>query len=209
MEHLNQISNTLALTMGVAWASGINLYAAILMLGLLGATGNIALPPDLLILTQPIVIFAAGAMYLVEFAADKVPGVDTGWDGIQTFIRIPMGALLAAGAVGEVTPALSLAAALFGGGLAAATHATKAGTRIMINTSPEPVTNWVASLGEDVAVIGGLFLALNYPWVFLALLAGFIVLVAWLLPKIWRGVRSFFAFLGRIFRGPAPPPASG
>jgi len=211
MEQLHQIAATIALTMGVAWASGINLYAAVLVLGLLGHSGNIVLPENLAILTQPVVIAAAGFMYVVEFFADKVPGVDTGWDGLHTFIRIPAGALLAAGAVGDVNPALSLAAAIVGGGLAAATHATKAGTRAMINVSPEPFTNWTASLGEDVAVIGGLWVALHYPLVFLGLLVLFIGLMIWLLPRIWAAIRKIFGYFGRLLRrpGPAAPPLSG
>ena len=199
MEQLNQITNTIALTMGVAWASGINLYAALLTLGVMGATGNITLPPDLVILTDPLVIGAAGLMFLVEFIADKMPGVDTGWDSIHTFIRIPAGALLAAGAVGDVTPALSIAAALVGGGLAATTHATKAGSRVMINTSPEPFSNWTASLAEDFAVIAGLWTAVHYPWLFLILLLVFIILMIWLLPKIWRGIKKVFAFILDMF----------
>ena len=199
MEQLNQITNTIALSMGVAWASGINLYAALVTLGVLGATGNITLPPDLVILTDPLVIGAAGLMFLVEFIADKMPGVDTGWDSIHTFIRIPAGALLAAGAVGDVTPALSIAAALVGGGLAATTHATKAGSRVMINTSPEPISNWTASLAEDFAVIAGLWTAVHYPWLFLILLLVFIMLMVWLLPKIWQGIKKVFAFLANMF----------
>jgi hypothetical protein len=199
MEQLNQITSTIALTMGVAWASGINLYAALVTLGVMGATGNMTLPPDLVILTDPMVIGAAGLMFLVEFIADKMPGVDTGWDSIHTFIRIPAGALLAAGAVGDVTPALSLAAALVGGGLAATTHATKAGSRVMINTSPEPFSNWTASLAEDFAVIAGLWTAVHYPWLFLILLLVFILFMIWLLPKIWRGVKKVFAFIKDMF----------
>ena len=194
MNELNNIADIIALTMGVAWASGINLYAAIFMLGLLGTTGNITLPPDLLILTDPMVLFAAGAMYLVEFVTDKIPGVDTGWDALHTFVRIPAGALLAAGAVGDVNPAVALSAAILGGGLAAGAHATKAGTRALINTSPEPFTNWTASVVEDVAVVAGLWTALHYPWVFIALLVVFILLMIWLLPKLWRGIKKVFAF---------------
>jgi len=136
MEQLDQVASILALTMGAAWASGINLYAAILMLGMMGATGNVDLPPGLEILTDPMVLFAAGSMYVVEFVADKIPGVDSTWDVLHTFVRIPAGAMLAAGAVGDVTPALALAAGIMGGGLAATTHITKAGTRALINTSP-------------------------------------------------------------------------
>jgi len=201
MEQLDQISGILALTMGAAWASGINLYAAILMLGLMGTTGNVDLPPGLEILTDPLVLMAAGAMYFVEFFADKIPGVDSGWDAIHTFIRIPAGAMLAAGAVGDVTPALNLAAAIMGGGLAAATHATKAGSRALINTSPEPFSNWTASVTEDVAVIGGLWTALNHPTLFVVMMIVFIVLMIWLLPKMWRGIKAVFRKIRSFFGG--------
>lgn len=200
MEHLDSIIQTIALTMGVAWASGINLYAAILVLGIMGSTGNIALPPDLMILANPLIISGAGVMYIIEFFADKIPGVDNGWDTVHTFIRIPLGALLAAAAVGDVNPSVAVAAALLGGGLTASTHATKAGTRVLINASPEPFTNWFASLGEDVAVIAGLWTALHYPFLFVIFIIFFILLLIWLLPKIWRGVIKIFIILGNIFR---------
>jgi hypothetical protein len=192
------IAQTLALTMGVAWASGINLYAAIFMLGLMGSTGNIELPPDLQLLSDPMVMLAAGFMYCVEFFADKVPGVDTGWDGIHTFIRIPAGAILAAGAVGEVGMGAQLAAAIAGGTLATGSHLTKAGSRVVINTSPEPFSNWFASVGEDVAVIAGLWTALTHPVLFLVLLGLFILLMIWLLPRIWRGIKKVFGYLASL-----------
>ena len=210
MEQLDQVAAIIALSMGAAWASGINLYAAILMLGLLGSSGNLVLPPDLQILTNPLVIFAAGAMYLVEFAADKVPGVDNSWDTLHTFIRIPAGAMLAAGAVGEMEPAVSLAAAIVGGGLAAGTHATKAGSRVLINTSPEPFSNWIVSLAEDLTVFAGLWAALNYPSVFVVLLVIFVLVMVWMLPKLWRGVKLVFTALISFFKkgpkGPSEPP---
>lgn len=199
------LAQVIALSMGVAWASGINMYAAIAMLGILGATGHMVLPPGLEPLADPLVIIAASFMYCVEFFADKVPGVDTGWDAIHTFIRIPAGAVLASQAVGDVSAPLALAAGLVGGTLAAGSHATKAGTRALINTSPEPVTNWSASLAEDAMVIGGLWTALHHPLVFLALLVVFVLVAAWLLPRIWRGLKRVFAFLARRVRG-APPP---
>ena len=186
--------------MGVAWASGINLYAAILVLGILGASGNITLPPDMLILTDPLVIGAAGIMYVVEFFADKIPGVDNSWDTMSTFIRIPVGALLAAAAVGEVSSAVVSAAAVLGGGMTATTHATKAGTRVLINTSPEPFTTWFASLGEDVAVFAGLWTALHYPTLFVIFLITFIIFCIWLLPKIWRGVVRILSLIANFFR---------
>lgn len=200
----------IALTMGVAWASGINLYATVFMLGLLGSTGHIVLPPGLEVLTDPLVMFAAGLMYCVEFFADKTPGVDSGWDTIHTFIRIPAGAVLAMGAVGDTSQAAELMAFLLGGGLAAGAHATKAGARVLINTSPEPFSNWATSLGEDALVIGGLWAALYHPVVFLVGLVIFVALMIWLLPKIWRGLRVVFAKLRNLFRRPEPllpPPA--
>jgi hypothetical protein len=169
-----------------------------LMLGYMGASGNIELPPDLQVLSDPLVMVAAGAMYGIEFFADKVPGVDTGWDTISTFIRIPAGAILAAGAVGDVGAGAQLAAAIAGGTLATGSHVTKTGTRVLINTSPEPVSNWFASVGEDVAVIAGLWTALYHPALFIVLLVLFILLSIWLLPKIWRGIKSVFSFLGRL-----------
>ena len=180
----------IALSLGAAWASGINLYATLFMLGYLGLTGNIVLPPGLEILMDPLVLMAAGLMYLIEFFADKVPGVDTTWDTLHTFIRIPAGAVLAAGSVWQVSPAAGLAAFIIGGGLVASSHFTKAGSRILINASPEPITNWTASIGEDIGVIAGLWTALHYPWLFLVLLAVFIALVSWLMPRIWRGIKS-------------------
>lgn len=208
MDQLEQIVSLIALTMGVGWASGINLYATVLMLGVLSNMGHVSLPEELMVVTDPLVLMAAGFMYCVEFFADKIPGVDTGWDGLHTFIRIPAGAALAAAAVGEVTPAVEVAAALVGGSLAAATHATKAGSRVLINTSPEPVSNWTASFTEDLIVLGGLWTALNSPMYFLIALAVFIVLMIWLLPKLWRGVKSVFGWIARLFgAGPANPSA--
>jgi Domain of unknown function (DUF4126) len=190
------ITQTIALTMGAAWASGINLYAAVVMLGYLGSTGSVDLPPELQILTNPVVMLAAGVMYCIEFFADKVPGVDSGWDLIQTFVRIPAGALIAAGAAGDAGFGSQLAAAITGGALATGSHLVKAGGRVLINTSPEPFTNWFASVGEDVAVIAGLWTALHHPLLFLLLLGLFIMAMFWLLPRIWRGIKSIFARLG-------------
>jgi hypothetical protein len=139
-------------------------------------------------------------MYTVEFFADKIPGVDNGWDTIHTFIRIPLGALLAAAAVGKMNPPVAIAAALVGGGLAASTHAAKSGARVLINTSPEPITNWFTSIGEDAVVIVGLWTALHHPLVFVVFLVIFIILLVWLLPKIWRGVLRIFSMLAGLFK---------
>ncbi|MDL2329159.1 DUF4126 domain-containing protein [Desulfosarcina sp. OttesenSCG-928-A07] len=201
MEQLSDITRIIALTMGVGWAAGINLYATIAVLGILGATGNMSLPPDLQILAEPLIIGVAGVLYVVEFFADKTPGVDSGWDTLHTFIRIPAGALLAAGAVGEVSPVISLAAALVGGSLAAGSHGLKAGVRLLVNTSPEPFSNWAASISEDAMVIGGVWLAVMYPSIFLGLLILFILVMIWLLPKVWRGIRTMVLRIRRFFTG--------
>jgi len=134
---------------------------------------------------------------------------------VHSFIRIPAGAILAAGAVGELGMGAELAAAILGGSLAATTHATKAGTRAVVNTSPEPFSNWALSIGEDIAVIAGVWTAVKHPWVFIVLLILFIALMAWLLPKIWRGIRRVFGWLFRSSADrdasapPEPPPPAG
>ena len=196
MGEYTDLIQTISLTLGVAWASGINLYAAVAMLGIGGATGYVELPEGLAVVQDPLVIVAAAFMYCVEFFADKVPGVDSAWDTLHTFIRIPAGAMLAAGAVGNVDPAIAIAAGLTGGTLTAATHATKAGGRMLINTSPEPFSNFGASLLEDVAVFAGLWAALSNPVLFLAALAVFLILICLLLPKLARGVATVFRRLG-------------
>lgn len=200
MDELNQISQTIALSMGAAWGSGINLYATVLMLGYLAYTGNIDLPPELMIVADPLVMTAAGLMYAVEFFADKIPGVDTFWDTLHTFVRIPAGAMLAASAIGDVGPAAEIAAALVGGSLTAATHATKAGSRVLINTSPEPFSNWTASIAEDLAVFAGVWASIQHPAFFIVAIFLLILLMAWALPKLWRGIKRVFKFLGRLFR---------
>ncbi len=201
MEEYSTLVQTIALTMGVAWASGLNLYGTLLALGIMSNTGYVDLPADLHIIGDPLVIAAAGLMYGVEFFADKVPGVDTGWDTLHTFVRIPAGALLAAGFIGDVTPAAELAAAIVGGSLAAGTHFTKTGSRVMINTSPEPVSNWGASIMEDIAVFAGIWAAIEHPYIFIALLAIFILLMIWLLPKLWRGIKRVLQFFVNLFSG--------
>lgn len=205
MEAFEQLSTTLALTLGVGWASGINLYAAIVTLGVMSYSGSFDLPPDLAMVANPLVIGAAGIMYGIEFFADKIPGVDSAWDSLHTFIRIPAGAMLAAGTVGDISPAMEISAAIIGGSLATASHATKAGSRVLINTSPEPFSNWAASIGEDISVIGGMWLAVHNPILFLIALIVFIGLVILLLPKIWRGIKKVFQFFVRLFGGNSEP----
>ncbi len=191
------IIQSLSLAGGLAWASGIRLYAVLFSAGLLGNLGYLALPATLQPLENPWVIGIAGTLFAVEFLADKIPIVDSIWDGIQTFIRIPAGAVLAALAMGEHPPELMLVAGLLGGSIAAGTHLAKAGGRALINTSPEPFSNVAASLGEEAMVAGGLYAAIYHPVVFLIILGGFVILLIWLLPKLIRGIRMLF---GRLFR---------
>jgi hypothetical protein len=203
---LDSLSTLIALTLGVGWASGINLYAAVLALGLAGTTGYADLPSGLELIENPFVIAAAGLMYLIEFCADKIQGVDTGWDALHTFIRLPAGALLASGIVGDQGPVMEAIAGLAGGGLAASTHAAKAGGRALINTSPEPFSNWAASITEDLGVFGGVWLMLNHPWVFIGCLVIFVLLLIWLLPKLWRAIKYIFKKIGAVFGGAKPAP---
>ena len=199
MEHYTQLTQLIALTMGVAWASGINLYATLLSLGLMSQMGYVELPVELTVLSDPLVIMASGLMYMVEFVADKTPGVDSSWDAIHTFIRIPAGALLAAGMVGEVGLAAELAAAIVGGTLTSGAHLTKASSRLIINTSPEPVSNWTASFAEDIAVFAGLWAALNHPILFLVLLIIFIVFVVYMSPRLLKAIKTLLAKVSSLF----------
>jgi hypothetical protein len=199
------VLQAVALASLLAWASGIRLYLAIFVIGLCGYLGYLELPAGLKILQHPWVLIAAGWMVLVEFITDKVPALDSLWDTFHTFIRIPAGALLAAGATSDTVTALTVAAALLGGTLTAGTHFAKAGGRALINTSPEPVTNWSASFTEDALVLGGIWLALHHPVVFLAALVLFIGALLWLLPKLVRGIR---AVLRRV-RGRTVGPSAG
>ena len=186
---------SVALASLLAWASGVRLYMAVCAVGFAGYMGYIDLPAGLKVLEHPWVIGSAGFLLVMEFLADKVPGIDSVWDAVHTFIRIPAGALLAAGATGDSLSALTVAAGLLGGTITAGTHFTKAGSRAIINTSPEPVSNWTASFTEDAMVLGGIWFAFAYPWVFLGLLVLFILVMIWILPKLWRGVRAMFRSL--------------
>ena len=190
-----QVLQTVAIASLLAWASGLRLYLVIFVVGLAGHLGYIELPAGLKVLQHPWIIGTAGLLLLMEFLVDKVPGVDSVWDAFHTFIRIPAGALLAAGATGDTLSALTVAAGLLGGTITAGTHFTKAGGRALLNTSPEPFSNWGASLTEDILALGGIWLALVYPLVFLVLLLAFLALVAWLLPKLWRGVMEVIRLL--------------
>jgi len=137
-------------------------------------------------------------MFAVEFFADKIPGVDSVWDAVQTFIRIPAGAALAASVFGDGSAAAALAAAILGGTLAAGSHFTKAGGRMAINTSPEPFSNWAASFGEDLAVGVLLWLVWSYPLVAGVVLLLLVLLMVWLVPKLFRMIRRFLDRLSGI-----------
>ena len=185
---------TLAFAMGTAWVSGINLYASVATLGLLGRFANLQLPGELAVLTNGWVIGVALALYLIEFIADKIPFIDSIWDVIHTFIRVPAGAVLAAAAFGDFDKSVQVVAFLLGGGLALSSHGTKAATRAVINTSPEPVTNMVASLGEDVVAIGSVFLAAFYPILLIIVVGVGLLISIVVLPRI---VRYFQTVLGK------------
>jgi hypothetical protein len=186
---------TLGFALGTSFASGLNLYATVAAAGLFQRFGVVTLPDPLAVLAHPVVLGVAITLFLVEFIADKIPYVDSAWDALHTFIRIPAGALLAAGATGDTLTPLTVVAGLLGGTITAGTHFTKAGGRALINTSPEPFSNWAASLTEDVAVLGGVWLAIVFPIAFLVLLVALLVLMVWLLPRIWRGVRQLWSAL--------------
>ena len=178
----------LALAMGLGWASGVRLYTTLFVVGLAGKLGWIVLPPGLHLLEHHWVLGAAGLMLIAEFFADKIPLLDSVWDTVHTFIRIPAGAALAAMAFGGQGVEWQTAMAIIGGTLAAGTHFTKAGTRAIINASPEPFTNLAASFGEDVVVLTWLWLMFAHPWLMLALLVLLVALIVWLLPILWRNI---------------------
>ncbi len=184
---------TIALSAGLAWASGLRLYLVVFLAGVLSYFGYLQLPASLAMLQNPLVIGAAGLMAFAELIADKIPAFDSLWDSFQTFIRIPAGALLAAFAMGEVDPAWTLAAGLIGGTITAGTHFAKAGSRLAINTSPEPFSNWLASFCEEGMLLAGLWTMLASPAIFLGLLVVFMVIAGFVLVKLW-------GFVGRLVR---------
>ena len=183
----------IAIAAALAWGSGLRAYAVLFAVGLAGALGWIELPEHLQLLQHPLVLGASGLMTAVEFFADKIPWLDSLWDTVHSFIRIPAGAALAAAVFGDSGAAVALAAAILGGTLAAGVHFAKAGTRAALNVSPEPFTNWTASLAEDAMVPLGLWVAFTHPIVFFALLVLFIIGALLLLRLIWRGLRRLFA----------------
>jgi hypothetical protein len=192
----------IAVALAAGWASGLNAYAAVLVLGLAQRLGLVTLSHDLQVLESPWVLGVAAILFALNFLADKIPYIDSINDVLQTFVRIPAGILLAYGAASGLSPELSIIAGLLGGTLAAGTHIAKTGSRALINTSPEPFTNVFASLGEDVTVFGGLALAIAHPFIFLCLLALFVGVLIWLLPKLVRLALVPFRRLARGRQGP-------
>ena len=194
----------LSLAMGTAWTSGINLYATVAALGIAGQMDLVDLPQNLQVVMHPAVIAVACVMYLIEFFADKIPYVDSGWDALHTFIRVPAGAILAARSLGDMNPGLEFAALLAGGTLAFTAHGAKAATRLAINASPEPFSNWIASFTEDVAVLGSIWMIFNHPVVMILLIVIFLIAMVWLIPKIFRLAQRGFQALRNKLRGVKP-----
>lgn len=190
---------TLAIAMGSSWVSGIRLYAAVATLGLLGRFAHLPLPGELTILTNWWVIGIASALFVIEFFADKIAYVDSVWDVVHTFIRIPAGAVLAAAAFGDFDRSVQAIALLLGGGLAFSAHATKTSARAAINLSPEPASNIIVSLVEDVVALVSIVLAYVLPVVLIVLLLMFLVASIFILPKIVRVLRGTVRKVSSVF----------
>jgi hypothetical protein len=191
--------HTIAIAMGASWVSGLSLYAAVATLGLLSRFAHLELPGELHVLTSWWVIGIAVSLYVVEFIADKIPVVDSAWDVIHTFIRIPAGAVLAATAFGDFDKSIQVIAFLLGGGLALSSHGTKAATRAIVNTSPEPLSNIAVSLTEDVIAIVSILLAVFLPLVLFMVVAAGLLFSAWVLPRIFKFFRQVFASMRSLF----------
>ena len=191
---------TLAVSMGASWVSGINLYAAVATLGLLGRFADLKLPGDLDVVTNWWVIGVALVLFVIEFVADKIQLVDSLWDIIHTFIRIPAGAVLAATAFGDFDRSVQVIALMVGGGLALSSHGTKAATRALVNTSPEPVSNIVVSLSEDILAVVTVVAAVFLPVVVFVIIAAGLIFSVWLLPRVVRFFRKVCQSIRGLFR---------
>lgn len=193
--------STISLALGTAWTSGINLYATVSVLGLLQKFGATKLPGGLDVLDNWWIIGIAGGLYLIEFFADKIPYVDSVWDVVHTFIRVPAGAAMAYAATNQMDSSVEIIATLLGGGLAFSSHGTKAALRAGANLSPEPVSNWLLSLVEDAIAFIGTFLAVFAPLLILVVLIIFAIFFLWFFPKVVRAVRRIFNAIAAFFRG--------
>lgn len=193
--------STLSLALGSAWTSGINLYATVTVLGLLQKFGATKLPGGLDALDNWWIIGVAGGLYLVEFFADKFPYVDSVWDVVHTFIRVPAGAIVAYAATTQLDSSIAIPATLLGGGLALSSHGTKAALRVGANLSPEPVSNWVLSLIEDVVAFVGTILAVFAPVIIISILLVFLLFFFWFFPKVFRAIKRMIRAVAAFFRG--------
>ncbi len=193
--------STLSLAFGSAWTSGINLYATVTVLGLLQKFGAAKLPGGLDALDNWWIIGVAGFLYLVEFFADKIPYVDSIWDVVHTFIRVPAGVIVAYAATSNLDPGIYIPAALVGGGLAFSSHGTKAAVRLGANVSPEPVSNWILSTIEDIIAFVGTVLAVYAPVIIAVVLVVFVIVFVWFFPKVIRRLRRMFRSTAAFFRG--------
>lgn len=193
--------STLSLALGSAWTSGINLYLTITVLGVLQKFGFAKLPGGLDVLDNWWIIGVAGFLYAVEFFADKIPYVDSIWDVIHTFIRVPAGLIVAYGATSDLDPSIYIPAALIGGGLAFSSHGTKAAVRMGANLSPEPFSNWILSLVEDIIAFVGSILAVFAPAIIAAVLVLFVLFFVWFSPKAFRAIGKLFSAIAALFRG--------
>lgn len=193
--------STLSLALGSAWTSGINLYATVTVLGLLQKFGAAKLPGGLDVLDNWWIIGVAGFLYLVEFFADKIPYVDNVWDVVHTFIRVPAGVIVAYAATYQLDPSIYIPATLIGGGLAFSSHGTKAAVRAGVNLSPEPVSNWVLSIVEDIIAFVGTLLSVFAPVIIAIVLVVFVIFFLWFFPKVLRAFRRIFRSTAAFFRG--------
>lgn len=192
---------TLSLALGSAWTSGINLYATVTALGLLQKFGATKLPGGLDILDNWWIIGIAGFLYLVEFFADKIPYVDSAWDVLHTFIRVPAGAVVAYAATSQTDATVMTVATLLGGGLAFSSHGTKAALRVGANVSPEPVSNWILSIVEDIIAFIGAVLSVFAPIIMVFVLGVFLIFFIWFAPKVFRAIRGIFRSVRAFFAG--------
>lgn len=193
--------STLSLALGSAWTSGINLYATVTVLGVFQKIGWAKLPGGLEVLDNWWIIGIAAGLYLIEFVADKVPYVDSVWDVVHTFIRVPAGALVAYSATSQVDPSLNVIATMLGGSLAFTSHGTKAALRAGANLSPEPVSNWVLSIVEDIIAFVGAILAIFAPVLIAIVLLIFLAFLIWFAPKFFRTVRRLWNGIKALFAG--------
>lgn len=193
--------STLTLALGSAWTAGINLYATVAVLGVFQKLGFAKLPGGLEVLDNWWIIGIAGGLYLIEFVADKVPYVDSIWDVIHTFVRVPAGALVAYSATADVDPSVNVVATMLGGGLALSSHGTKSALRATANLSPEPVTNWTLSVVEDIIAFVGTIAAIFAPILVAVMLIGFLIFFVWFAPKIVRAVRRLWNGAKALFSG--------